>query len=408
MPKTGFMTPGRSYKVTGRQVSSTPSKLGPGKTYGNFSKDGFGVEFWGDWDKFRSWLGIDQPIYITRSGVYKTINYGLFEDRIQVALDTAAKRCVVLLVREIKNGLKSGAPGGKGLKPLSGMTFSLRRKKGKAKTWVGKQGTGYIKGQKPLLRTGDLYRAITGFVLERGSFFVGVPSGATNREGESLTMIAATMERGMVLRVTKKMANYFAFLGTPLKNTTTHLVIPARPFIGPVIKANLSTIYKIYRDELRDAILESYNKYSAAKLKSIKLTRRTKDVSAANIKAQAKIKAAREAAKKPRGRPKLSEKEVAKRQKLKAKEAAKRQKLKEKAAKAKAKKIAKDKELRELKKQKALEKKAKIEQKIKEQKQAIKESKSKLKQNKDDRQAQKMLEQRKMILEKLMAKAKKT
>ncbi|MBZ4649184.1 hypothetical protein [Thermosipho sp. (in: thermotogales)] len=254
MPRVNWRSSQVSYRTgANAKASKIPTKLGKNLNYGDFAqpKD-FGVQLFGDWEEFRDWLGIG---YYDYKGMIKTYDVLQFEDRIEAALNEAAKKSVKLLVSEIKKGLKDGGYGDKKFKPLSSATIQLRKTKAgergeKAKTWVGATAVGYIKGRKPLLRTGDLYRSISGQVLEKGSFFVGIPNGIKNREGQPLTMIGYVMERGMVLRVTSKIAAWFASQGVPLKDTTTHIFIPARPFLQPVLKSNRAKIYKIYRDEI--------------------------------------------------------------------------------------------------------------------------------------------------------------
>lgn len=272
MPKIGFFT-NKNFKTSYRSganknASKMRTKLGklPGSygPYANQTKTGMGVELFGDWEELRSILGISGSEYIYQdySGDFKSLDITPWEELIVIACERAAKRAGDFIARMIKKGIKEGAPGGRTLTPLSTGTVALRQAKKKergekAKTWVGANTSGYIKGRKPLLRTGDLYRAITYRVLEKGNFFVGIPKGSKNREGEDLSIIGTVMERGMTLKVTEKIANWYAAQGVPLRDKTTHIIIPPRPFIQPVLQKYKTTILQIYKEELTTVLFKA-------------------------------------------------------------------------------------------------------------------------------------------------------
>lgn len=246
-----------------------PKSYGP-MTKGGMSGAGAGVEFTGDWNEFKQWLnlgeyksaGIDVNI-ATGSGSnfsqgligYKTYDVNSHEIAIKAALQSAAAKAVKLIVSKIKEGIKTGTPGGKRLEPLSSGTIQLRLRKSKkrgekAKSWVGAKGTGYFSGKKPLMRTGDLYRAITGYVVGNGGFFAGIPKGTKNREGEDLSIIGYVAEKGMLIKTNDAIGSWFAAQGVPLKKNTSHIIVPARPFIQPVLQAYKNDIKKIYVNEI--------------------------------------------------------------------------------------------------------------------------------------------------------------
>lgn len=303
MPRVNWKSSQVSYRTGAhRNVPKIQTHVYPRQYYGRFTSKptgAFGVQLFGDWEEFEQWLGLGSYNY---KGEIRYYDVTKFEDKIKAALDKAAQRCVKLLVDEIKRGIKSGAPGGQPFKPLSSGTIALRKEKAaqrgeKAKSWVGANTSGYIKGKKPLLRTGDLYRSITGEVLDNGSFFVGIPRGAKNREGQPLDVIGLVHEQGMVLRVTQKIANWFAAQGVPLKDTTTHIFIPARPFLAPVLKRYRHIIYQIYRDEI-DTFLFTVKGYSKKRIKAF--LKRKKKITSLSAALQAKTRTRSTTSQKPK------------------------------------------------------------------------------------------------------------
>lgn len=339
MPKlktTKDFTVSRRYAERNKRKSSLTLR---GSKYGQLDDRGFGAgraELVGDWENFRQWLGLDsgtkRGIYIIPGGKLggKLVeyNYAKFENKIELALERAAKRSADLLEKEIKNGLKSGAPGGQKLQPLSSTTIKMRQgwaKQGghKAKSWVGRKSSGYFSGQKPLMRTGDLYRSISKVILEKGEFFVGIPEGAENREGTSLTMIGTVMEKGMALAVSQKVANYFAAMGVPLKDTTSHIIISPRPFISPVFKENRAEIYKIYKEELRFVLFEEVFGHSPQKIKYFRSKLKTYKSGGGKYKKVQKKKSNR-----PRGRPPLPQEVKEERERKRAERKAKQKEKK--------------------------------------------------------------------------------
>lgn len=154
----------------------------------------------------------------------------------------ALRRAVLVVEREMKLGLKSGAPGGDALKPLSAMTIFLRRNHSSA----------------PLLDHGDLLGAIHSKVDEASlEGFVGVfrqGSGAKDVDRARLAEIHEFGVEPYAIRVTDAMRRFFLAISlqsggrfSPLAKTTTtiyHPGIPARPFIRPAMKAALPKIKK--------------------------------------------------------------------------------------------------------------------------------------------------------------------
>lgn len=272
MPKVNLnsLSAGSSYA---RRSSTVQTKINSPKSYGpqsSFSNKGMGVELFGDWETFEQWLGLgsyrSSAVELDKNfgsgknagmGLlgFRTYKYSKHDEILQAALRSASKKAAAFIVEMVKKGIRDGAPGGQSFEKLSDATVALRtgkaRERGeKAKSWVGAKGHGYFSGKKPLLRTGDLYRSIEGQSLPNGSFFVGIPTGSKNREGEDLIPIGAGHELGFTMKVTEKVASWYAAQGIPLKGDTDSVVIPARPFLQPVLQKYKSVIYKIYRDEI--------------------------------------------------------------------------------------------------------------------------------------------------------------
>ena len=135
--------------------------------------------------------------------------------RMEKALNSAATKCALLLVREIKKGIKSQAPGGKKFTPLAEATIE---KKGSSKA---------------LIDTGFLLSAITQ-IIKGDVAFVGLLRGTRNKDGEEIVNIGAIMEFGATIQM-------------PSGAT---IVIPARPFLHPVMEKYLPEIKAIFAEEI--------------------------------------------------------------------------------------------------------------------------------------------------------------
>jgi len=134
--------------------------------------------------------------------------------RMEKALNQAATKSALLLVREIRKGIKSQAPGGKTFKPLATATIE---KKGSSKA---------------LIDTGFLLSAITQKIMGDKAF-VGLLRGTRNKDGDEIVNIGAIMEFGTTVRQ---------------PNGVT-VVIPPRPFIHPVMEK--------YKDEIKQIFSEA-------------------------------------------------------------------------------------------------------------------------------------------------------
>lgn len=130
--------------------------------------------------------------------------------------DRALKSVGWWLRGEIKEGIKSGAPGGQPYKPYSSITTSKKfdRRKG-----IWRRG--------PHQPMGRLYSAVQ-YRFYKDSRRVIV--GWITRSAERLGTI---QETGKTMAITPRMRRYFWASGFPLSAGKTHIYIPKRPTIGP-------------------------------------------------------------------------------------------------------------------------------------------------------------------------------
>lgn len=144
--------------------------------------------------------------------------------RFHRALIVGLSRTGQMMRDETRKGIRAQAPGGQPFEPLSEFT-------------IANKGS-----SKALIDDGDLINSITFKVNpEQLSVFVGILRTATSKNegsGETyLTNIARVHEEGALIPVTPKMRAYFRHRwGINLKASTTHITIPARPFIKPTFE----------------------------------------------------------------------------------------------------------------------------------------------------------------------------
>ncbi|MCE5314011.1 MAG: hypothetical protein ABFD49_07050 [Armatimonadota bacterium] len=133
--------------------------------------------------------------------------------RMTLAIRKATIKNALLLVREIKRGIRDQAPGGKQFVPLAQVTIDRK------------------KSSKALIDTGFLVDSITQKIMEDQAFIGLLKTSAyKDGEGESVANIGAIMEYGYSIE-------------TP---SGTVVIIPPRPFLHPTMEK--------YRDE----IIENY------------------------------------------------------------------------------------------------------------------------------------------------------
>lgn len=152
-----------------------------------------------------------------------------FRRRIIITLHKAAK----MAEAELRNGLRSGSPGGERFQRLSPLTIAMN------------QGR-----RKPLMDSGTLFNSISSTVDEREfEAFIGVKRTAKASNGQDLVDIAAVHEFGsrpFAVRVTPQIRSLFIALSkqtdgrispiSPSKSVIFHPGIPKRPFIAPTLR----------------------------------------------------------------------------------------------------------------------------------------------------------------------------
>jgi phage gpG-like protein len=138
-------------------------------------------------------------------------------NRLQKALEKEVRSMAMLLVREIKKGIVSGAPGGQAFKELA---ESTKRRKGSS---------------KPLIDTGFLVSKIVE-IIKGDQAFVGLLYTARYADGESVANIGAVMEFGATITMPNGKV----------------IIIPPRPFIGPVMKQHLPKIMNSLKKAVAD------------------------------------------------------------------------------------------------------------------------------------------------------------
>ncbi len=156
------------------------------------------VERFGDWNKVEKLLT------------------GNLAARFQIAVYKATVKNALLLVREIKKGIKSQAPGGQAFVKLAESTI---KKKGSSKA---------------LIDTGFLINAVTQKIMGDKAF-IGLLRGTRNKSGDEIVNIGAIMELG-------------ATINHPNGGV---IIIPPRPFMYPVMKKYRKQVLKNYEEAVR-------------------------------------------------------------------------------------------------------------------------------------------------------------
>ena len=142
-----------------------------------------------------------------------------FRQRMALAIRQATIKYALLLVREIKRGIRSQAPGGKAFTPLAQVTIE---RKGSSKA---------------LIDTGFLVNAITQKILSDGAF-VGLLRTSIRNGGESVANIGAIMEYGCTIN----------------HPSGAVIVIPPRPFLHPTMLKYRDEVIENYRQALRSVL----------------------------------------------------------------------------------------------------------------------------------------------------------
>ncbi len=156
------------------------------------------VKRFGQWNKAKQVLGSNLGTRMAR------------------ALRQATVKNAMLLVREIKKGITSQAPGGQPFAKLAEST--IKRKK----------------SSKALIDTGFLVASITQLILGDRAF-VGLLRGTRRKDGEEIVNIGAIMEYGATIEH---------------PNGAT-IVIPPRPFLHPVMLKHRDQVIENYQEAIR-------------------------------------------------------------------------------------------------------------------------------------------------------------
>ena len=141
------------------------------------------------------------------------------DQRLKTEIRKATLLAAMLLVREIKLGIRNQAPGGEAFAPLAESTIAAK------------------KSSKALLDEGFLIAAITQTILNDGAF-VGLLRTSMRPDGQSNANIGAIMEYGATIN----------------QPDGTTIVIPPRPFLHPVMEQHREKIQRMYLDAIRRAM----------------------------------------------------------------------------------------------------------------------------------------------------------
>lgn len=154
-------------------------------------------------------------------------------DRFEQAMQTGLKQVGQHVRGEIVKGITQQAPGGQPFAPLSALTIE---RKGSSKA---------------LIDNGDLVGSITYELVDDDKVFVGLLRTAKGKGGQPLVNIGRVHEEGCLIPVTQKMRGWFLYnFGVKLRPETTHIRIPARPFLKPVLEAEADNVAKIFQDKV--------------------------------------------------------------------------------------------------------------------------------------------------------------
>lgn len=170
----------------------------------------------GDWDKIAAELNAMPQKY-------------------QQAKALALQRVGIYLVRQVKKGIESQAPGGKSFRPLH--PYTIDRKE----------------SSKALIADSDLIGSVD-HEVEKNAVFVGLLRTTTNKKKQSLENLGWIHEYGCLIQVTERMRNYLHSQGLHLNPATKVIKIPARPFLGPVADAEEDNAIKIAIETIVQAL----------------------------------------------------------------------------------------------------------------------------------------------------------
>jgi hypothetical protein len=155
--------------------------------------------------------------------------------RLNREIEQAGADVAQRLPEEVRAGMQSQAPGGQQFTPLHWFTVQE-------------------KGTDVALAGGDLEEAITAHARAKGlTVAVGIPAGAISG-GTSLSLIGWVQEFGIQIAVTDAMRAYLHTRGFELSPSTEHVVIPARPWLRPVLRVSKPWIRARYAQAVAAAL----------------------------------------------------------------------------------------------------------------------------------------------------------
>ena len=125
----------------------------------------------------------------------------------------------VFLVREIKRGIRSQAPGGQQFVKLARSTIDAKG------------------SSKALIDTGFLMNSVTQQIMPDHAY-VGLLKTAMSKNGDSLAMIGAIMEYGATIQ----------------HPSGATIIIPPRPFLHPVMEKYRPQVIENYREAIRSVM----------------------------------------------------------------------------------------------------------------------------------------------------------
>jgi hypothetical protein len=108
-------------------------------------------------------------------------------------------------------------------------------------------------GTRPLNETGTLSRNVT-VILDGLDAYVGLVRGASSSRGAAQANIARLQESGYMIRVTNKMRKFFKHRRLRLKLSTTHLRVPARPFMKPALEDSEQAVRLIMAEAAKQVL----------------------------------------------------------------------------------------------------------------------------------------------------------
>lgn len=154
-------------------------------------------------------------------------------------MDRAIKSAGWWMRKKIKEGIRSGAPGGRPYKPYSEVTISRRLDAMRGRKGMRKRRL--TADHKPL---GRLYSAVRyKFYADSHRVLVGWISRSAERLG-------TIQEEGGKVRVTPKMRRFFLASGFIMNPNKKVIEIPARPTIEPEYRENRREIPRYIENKI--------------------------------------------------------------------------------------------------------------------------------------------------------------